>query len=179
MARRSKKKRRNQSRTSPAARFNSHHPATSVADATEVPQVSDRQSSTMRVRRLFRLAVLIAALWWLFLGSLALFTANPVTLNREQIIRAETVVTATVVDPVKGTIHIEKSWKGIREVDAITLGNLNETGAKAGVSYIIPVTESRKDRYIVTTTRLPKNPPLIYPNTPKSEQQLKLILKKK
>ena len=107
---------------------------------------------------------------------MALFTANPVTLNREQIIRAETLVTATVVDPVTGTIHIEKFWKGDREVDSITLGNLNETGAKAGVSYIIPVTELRKDRYMVTTTRLPKNPPLIYPNTPESVRQLQSIL---
>ncbi|MCH7686417.1 MAG: hypothetical protein IH899_07015, partial [Planctomycetes bacterium] len=54
--------------------------------------------------------------------------------------------------------------------------NLKETGAKADVSYIIPVTESREGRYNVTTTRLPNNPPLIYPNTPESVRQLQSIL---
>jgi hypothetical protein len=125
---------------------------------------------------LFRLAVLIAAFWWLFLGSMALFTANPVTLNREQIIRAEFVVTATAMDPVNGTVHIEKSWKSDGQVDSMTLENLSQTGAKANVSYIIPVTESRKGRYNVTTTRLLNNPPLIYPNTPEAVLQLQSIL---
>ena len=174
MARRSKKKKRIQSRTSPSARPNSHKPAISVADATEVSQASTRQSSTFR--RLFRPAVLISALWWLFLGSIAFFTANPVTLNQEQIIRAEIVVTATVVDPVSGTIRIEKSWKSDRQVDSITLENLKETGAIADVSYIFPVTELRTGRYHITTTRLPNNPPLIYPNTPEAVQQLQSIL---
>ena len=179
MARRSKKKKRNQSRNSPAARIHSHHPATSIPEATEAPLVSNQQSSTVAIRRLFRLAVLIVALWWLFLGGMALFTANPVTLNREQIIRAEIVVTATVVDPVNGTIHVEKSWKSDRQFETITLRNLKESKAKAGVSYIIPVTESRAGRYHVTTTRLPNNPPLIYPNTPESKEQLQSILEKK
>jgi hypothetical protein len=176
LARRSKKKKRNQSRTSPASRFNSNDSATSLPEATEVSQAPDRQSSTVTIRLLYRLAVLIVALWWLFLGGMALFTANPVTLNREQIIRAEIVVTATVVDPVNGTIHVEKSWKFDRQFDSIMLENLKETGAKADVSYIIPVTESRNGRYNVTTTRLPNNPPLIYPSTKKSEEQLQSIL---
>ena len=46
---------------------------------------------------------------------MAVFTANPITLNREQIIRTETVnvFTASVVDPVRGTIHIEAACVSI------------------------------------------------------------------
>ena len=53
----------------------------------------------------------IIALWILFLGGLALWTANPVTLNQGQLQlarRTGAVVTAQVIDPAKERVRIDE-----------------------------------------------------------------------
>lgn len=51
----------------------------------------------------------LAALWVLFLGGLTYWTANPVTLNRDQILLAQAtgaVVVAEVIDAQAGRVRI-------------------------------------------------------------------------
>ena len=79
-------------------------PAAATAESPDLAAARSR-------KRLF-LAVGIAAVWWSALASLALFTANPVTVNREQIERAEFVVTALVDAEGSESITVERTWKG-------------------------------------------------------------------
>lgn len=126
-------------------------------------------------KKLFVIAIIVAVTWGLFLAGLAVTTANPVTVNREQVLRADFIAMLSVNEPESGAIVLEKLWDGTKP-EPFTLDNLKETGAEAGRSYYVPVTKTGQGRYIVTPTRLPGNPPLIYPATPEAEEQLTAIL---
>lgn len=126
-------------------------------------------------RRLLLSAIALAAGWWLLLGGLALFTANPVTLNREQIRRAPYVATGTL--RADGTVAVEKEWKRRANLDTLTLPELGEAGYEPGQSYLIPVLQ-RGSRYRVMPAPWQKTPePRIYPATPEAVRQLEGILK--
>jgi hypothetical protein len=121
-------------------------------------------------------ASILALLWWIALALLAVFTANPVTLNREQIRRAQYVVMATVNDPRQGRVTVEREWKRNALHGAITVENLAAAAPRAGVSYLIPLTPAGKE-YGITDAPLPKSVSLIYPATPDAMAQLQAILR--
>ncbi len=127
------------------------------------------------VRRWFVLAACLAGLWVLGLGVLSFLTANPVTLNRDQILEATDVVTAVVI-VAEYRVRIEKSWKDVVHEDELELVNLIETRSSFGDRLLIPVTSSRKG-WQVTLSKLPGEPPLVYPATEESERQLRQLLK--
>ncbi len=146
---------------------------TAQAAQTPGPPAVARSSS----RRLLIAAIVLVAAWWIVLSLLALFTANPITLNRDQILRADAVVTATVdQSPSAGRVTVTRVWKGDRQLGGILVENLRQAGARAGRTYLLPLShvDDRADR--VTATTIPGGPPLIYPATAEAEQQLTQIL---
>jgi hypothetical protein len=131
-----------------------------------------------RARRRWLIALGIALGWFIVLGLLATFTANPVTLNRDQILRSEVVVTGTVVDASQALVKVDQAWKG-RDVPAeLRIENLAVTGARANEQYIFPISISRtgERRYRVTESRLPNEAPLIYPATEEALAMLRGVL---
>ena len=104
----------------------------------------------MTVRRSRRtLVFLFATIWIVFLGALALWTANPVTLNRDQILVARSngaVVVAQVVSTKAGQVKVEEVLTAVEGLPAeiapgreLSIGLLTETGAKDGDRVVLPV----------------------------------------
>ena len=81
-----------------------------------------------------------------------------------------------VEDPKTETVRVEKSWKEAVSGARLTLSNLHATNSAAGDRLLIPVSRSR-DGWRVTLSKLPNEPPLVYPATPESEGQLRKLLK--
>ena len=128
------------------------------------------------VRRWFVLAASLVGLWVLGLGVLSFLTANPVTLNRDQILEAADVLTAVVKDVDDGKVRVEKSWKDVIHEDEFELFNLLRSHPSVGERLLIPVSSSRNG-WRVTLSKLPGEPPLVYPATDESERQLRHLLK--
>jgi hypothetical protein len=126
-------------------------------------------------RRWFALAAVFASLWVCGLGVFSLLTANPITLNREQVLSATDVLTAVVKELDAGTVRVEKSWKGAVTEDHLALTNLDAINTAVGERLLIPVSRSRNG-WRVTLSKLPNEPPLVYPATPDSEKQLQVLL---
>lgn len=133
------------------------------------------------------IAASLTAVWLLALAGLAIFTANPVTLNRHQIELAELVVSGRVVDLGSGEVAVERTWKGAAPADQLQVGNLADTPAAAGGVYILPLTAA-EGGLVVTPARRRRDeraarqpldtggPPLIYPATPEALEQLQQAL---
>lgn len=130
----------------------------------------------LSAKKRFALVAAFAGLWLIGLGTLSYLTANPVTLNREQIRSATDVLTAMVEDAKAGTVRVEKSWKEAVSESRLALPNLSAANPAAGDRFLIPVSRSR-DGWRVTRSKLPQEPPLIYPATQESETQLQQMLK--
>ena len=133
-----------------------------------------REASSARQR--FALAAAFAGLWLIGLGVLSILTANPITLNRDQVLSATDVLTAVVEDAKAGSVRVEKSWRGAVSEDHLALSNLSATKPAAGDRLLIPVSRSRGG-WRVTLSKLSNEPPLVYPATPESEGQLRQLLK--
>ncbi len=128
------------------------------------------------VQSWFALAASLVGLWVIGLGLLSYLTANPVTLNRDQILDATDVLTAVVEDVEVGRVRVEKSWKNAVLDEQLTLINLRETKPASHHGLIIPVTLTGNG-WQITPSKLPREPPLIYPATEESERQLRHLLK--
>jgi hypothetical protein len=129
-----------------------------------------------RPRALLIAALLLAAVWWVVLGTLAALTANPVTLNREQLLRAEFIVTGKVVgNPSDGELAVERDWTHHSLSGTVHVINLADVKPRAGVDYLIPLSKGTHG-FHVTATPIPDRPPLVYAATPEAIGQLKGIL---
>lgn len=101
--------------------------------------------------RSFRRALVfgVAAVWILFLVALALWTANPVTLNRQQIFVARStgaVIVAEVVNTKSGQIKVEEVLAAAEGLPAeiapgkeLTAGSLEDAGVKDGDHAVLPL----------------------------------------
>jgi len=107
---------------------------------------------------------------------MAWLTANPVTLNRDQILRADFVVTGKVEsDPHAGEVSISRAWTKNGPSGTIHVENLEDTQARRGQTYLMPLSRASTG-YKVTEARLDNSAALIYPDTPAAVEQLKAIL---
>lgn len=141
-----------------------------------VPIPPPTPASLRRSRMLLVIAAVLTAAWMVALLVMAHYTANPVVLNREQILESPYVVTGTVVgEPASGKVAVEREWKKQALSGTISIANLAATGAKSGVSYIIPLSKPDESLHV---TEVPNSEgmPLIYPATAASLDQLKAIL---
>lgn len=132
--------------------------------------------SVSHIRNWFVLAASLAGLWVIGVGVLSLLTANPVTLNRDQVLESTDVLTAVVEDIPSGQVRVEKSWKNAVHDEQLTLSNLRETKPTSQQHLLIPVSLGRQG-WQVTPLKLPHEPPLVYPVTEESERQLRHLLK--
>lgn len=124
-------------------------------------------------------AVALAGIWWAVLISLAAFTANPVTLNREQIRQADVIVSAKVTHVEKNEAVIEKVWHGAIETGEVTIEGLSESGVRDGEAYLIPLKRAGAGRLKIAhapqvSVRLESA--LIYRRTDESIEQLESLL---
>jgi hypothetical protein len=142
---------------------------------TDAPDSTALREATS-ARQQFTLAAVVAATWLIGLGGLSFQSANPVTINCEQVLSATDVLTAVVDDAKAGTVRIEKSWKGMVSDDRLVLSNLPAAKVLARDRLLIPVSKARSG-WQVTHSRLPNEPPLVYPATAESEGQLRQLLK--
>ena len=137
---------------------------------TEAQQIDHR----FALRRWWR-AVIVTLFWLLALAILAVWTANPVTLNRVQILEADAVLKVAVEDWATGRMRVDKSWKQPIDDKQIQITELPRDSQLAGTVLLIPITHQR-GRWIVTPSLLPNGAPLVYPATPESERQLQSLL---
>ncbi len=115
-----------------------------------------------------------AIVWWIVLLAMAIFTANPITLNRDQIQRADFVVTGTVDETQPHTLIVEREWKKKAGLKQVAVENLDETGARPGRTYLVPLSKDVNGRYFVTETKDERL--LIYPAEDEAVKQLEAIL---
>ncbi|MGE3315539.1 MAG: hypothetical protein AB7O26_10525 [Planctomycetaceae bacterium] len=148
----------------------------SDSTSTGSPDRTQRLKEQSRLR--WHIALSIAAIWIVSLILLASFTANPITLNRDQVLRSEVVITGKVDDPRQMLVKVERVWRGELSLAEVHIENLPATGARAGGSYLFPLSIERSAgrKYRVTESLLPNAAPLIYPATSESEEQLTGIL---
>ena len=118
----------------------------------------------------------LAVLWIAALAALAITAANPVIVNRKQVLEAELVVTARVVDRGTGECTIAEQWTPGPRLVAITVSNLGETRAVPGETYVLPLELGAGGRYAVIPPRLSGAPPLVYPATPDVVSQVAELL---
>ena len=118
----------------------------------------------------------LAAAWWIALAAMAFWTANPETLNRDQIHRARYVVTATISNLDDGSVRVLTEWKQGRTLGTIRVADLSQTGADSKGTYLLPLLEASSGLYRVAPTPPPMRAPLIYSVTPDTLEQLHAIL---
>ena len=150
---------------------------TNTQDVVTVDPVTDAK---LRLR-LFA-GLLLGGVWLTGLAVLAWQTANPVTLNREQIRRSRWVVVGTLDTKTK-LLKIEKEWQSNERFKkpGVSITNLDATRLRPGQRYIVPLQRDSRDTYSaptgweVTPTLLPNKEPLVYPATDDALAQLKRI----
>ena len=138
-------------------------------------EVTCADAASSKARWRFRLAVALIIAWLVMLGLLSFFTANPVTLNRDQIRESADVLTAIVENPATGNVRVLHAWKQRFDEKTLVLPNLKSTEAVSGETYLIPISRAGEE-WMVTPSKLPQNMPLVYPATTDAERQLKGIL---
>jgi hypothetical protein len=127
-------------------------------------------------RGLLLFAIAVTVIWCALLMVMAWLTANPVALNRDQILRADLVITGQVEgDPHAGEVSVVHEWKKNGLKGSIHVENLEDTGARAGETYLMPLAPAATG-YRVTEARLANSAVLIYPATPAAVAQLEEIL---
>lgn len=161
--------------------------------ATSSPDDLPRQR---RYRAFFIGTTVLTASWLILFALLVLFTANPITLNWQQMQKAQTVVAGTVVNKADGTIKLDRFWKNdprAGDTKELRVINLNRTIAEEGETYLFPLvlavpgSGSQPDGYEVPLTqeqeielKIAQTPatPLIYPLSDDAVEQLEELLRK-
>jgi hypothetical protein len=130
-----------------------------------------------RTQSRFRLALVLAGIWWVALITLVLTTANPVVVNFRQIESSDYVVTARIVDRTTGRIEVARDWERRPELRTLegelTVPNLPKL--QDGREYVVPL-QSRRGTYSVTEPRTTTPMAVVYPADPKTTEQLERVL---
>jgi len=160
-------------------------PPTAVAAPSEPNRATDHGAAADRAetpaafaahRKFLLLAIAVGCAWWLALGALALFTANPVTVNPKQIALSEYVVTGRVDDATTGAVNVEKEWKHGATLGTIAVSDLERAGARNGDTYILPLVRADHDKFQITPGFDAERPPPIYPASDDAVRQLEELL---
>lgn len=142
-------------------------------DSSEAQPVESPASSATTDLKLSRGLIVIASVavvWYLVLLSLALFTANPVQLNVQQILDSGWIVLATVDE--NGVVHERKTVQGLLPEGPL---KLSDKCRYTDREIILPLVREFGD-YHITPTHLPNGDRLVYPATPAALRQLDEIL---
>ncbi len=121
-------------------------------------------------------AVAVTVIWCGILTAMAWRTANPIALNRDQILRADLVITGKVEgNPHAGEVSVIREWKKNGLKGSIHVENLDDTPARAGETYVMPLAPAATG-YRVAPAHMDSVAVLIYPATPAALAQLEEIL---
>lgn len=148
-----------------------------TAESQPAPASPLAENESAAKPRIFQIALVAAIVWILGLVTLAIVSANPVTLNILQIEQSDYVVTATRTGPDANTIEVSREWKRGEELGTITVTNLDDARMPADGEFLLPLNKLSSGRYSITPTALPNKAPLIYPTTEEAMNQLETILK--
>lgn len=119
------------------------------------------------------IAASVFAIWFALLATLALSTANPVTINRQQVKNADVVAEVVVDDETTGKCRVIRTWPAANIGETINVEGLADLSAVVGESYLIPLLRTdRGSGFEVVPTHLPASPRLLYPATDASRSQL-------
>jgi hypothetical protein len=149
---------------------------------SQSPTGAPASPAPARARRRWPLALtfLIASAWIAFLVVLTLISANPVTLNREQILESTLVIAGEVEDLPAGKVSVLPDADILMD-QTIVIRNLQDTPARPGERYLFPLqpvfTRGLPERGVfqATPSRLPDRAPLIYPDGEIALRQLQAI----
>ncbi len=144
--------------------------------------VVDKQASPTASKKHalpFYLAILLGACWLVALAILSLFTANPVTLNRVQIMRADAVVAAEIVDTL-GTIRVEEVLFTRQGVDVETKAIFKVLPPsphwQPHMQRILPILRDADGNWRIAPAPLPKTVEIDYPDRPDVRVEVKKIV---
>lgn len=112
-------------------------------------------------------------------------TANPVTLNRLQILAADVVVAAEFSDVATGVLTVVETHHGeqISNGSQLSLSELKSADFEEGDRLLLPLSkkvlsgDSTADVYSITPNLIGSGKPLYYPATDDAIEQLQKILK--
>lgn len=123
-----------------------------------------------------RLAAISFASWLVALVALALTSANPVTLNRQQILRSEVVVEAVVANVTAGECRVIQSWPEGAVGETVRVVGLDLLPIETGEAYMLPLASADDRTYQIVLTAPPASVALIYPATDAARNQLEVLL---
>lgn len=145
-------------------------------DVDETGAVNEIVAGNSRGSR-FRLAAGLFALWFALLAGLAFWTANPVTLNRQQLRHADIVVQATVDNITTGQCTIVQSWPAGAAGEVVMVKGLDGIPIVIGESYVLALQrDPQGNGYTIVTTAPPESAQLVYPATDDSLRQVSEVL---
>ena len=124
-------------------------------------------------------AVALPLMWIASLIAMAIWASNPVTLNRQQILRAldeGLVLRARVIDLETGHCEAIEQWPAAEPGNTFQVTNLEQTAAQPGATYLLPLLQN-DGGYVVAPSMLPGENPLVYPDTPDAIAQLEELLR--
>lgn len=124
------------------------------------------------------LAAATFTLWMAVLITLVVRTANPVTLNRRQILESRLVVEANVLETASARCEVRRTWPAGQDLDVILVPQISRLEVDSAESYLMPLIPSADGTYeIVPVERGKRNAdPRIYPATAAAIEQLEAIL---
>ncbi|HBN78294.1 MAG TPA: hypothetical protein DD473_21270 [Planctomycetaceae bacterium] len=127
----------------------------------------------------FYLAILLGICWLISLAILSLFTANPVTLNRVQIMRADAVIAAEIVD-IQGTIRVDEvlfTRQGVDVEPETTFQVLPPSPHwQPQMQRILPILRDADGNWRIAPAPLPKTVEIDYPDRPDVRAEVKEIV---
>jgi len=113
--------------------------------------------------------IILAVVWWIALSLLGLFSANPTTVNRQQIVDSDLVVEATVKDRERGLVEVKQQWIDPNQRTSLTVTGLEEFELNNGDSVVLPITGGADGTFYLTrvqrTNSQPEGKTYIYPST--------------
>jgi hypothetical protein len=124
-----------------------------------------------------RLAAFAAVAWSATLLVMAIQTADPQVVSRDQVLQSEVVVIARRVRPGDEHVRVERVFQGnVSEGDELRVRNLAAVALADDQSYVLPLSPYRGD-YVVTTLEGQRTAPLVYRVSPDTIGALRSILR--
>lgn len=114
-------------------------------------------------------AAVLAATWIAFLVWLAVRTANPVTVNRAQLLMSDAVVIATVQPSGSSSrsvsLRIDKVLAGRLESETLRVGGVEPGRFSHGGRFLVPLRETDHVFVVTLAPVTQEGVPLVYPAT--------------
>jgi hypothetical protein len=126
----------------------------------------------------FVIAALLVAGWVIFLAVLALLVANPVTINREQMLSSDAVIVAVRDGGAENdeSVQVEKVLAGRGVPSHLRLPHFSESAAKGVSRFVIPLLRTRDSFEITPAPPALDGKRLVYPATPETVDAVTRIL---